>query len=700
MTEGVTFTIGRFSVIADEHLIRDPQGHSELLQPKFIEVLTYLAQHYPRLVSREELIQQIWDGNQYVGEKALTNAVWHIRQKLHAESEEYIQTVRKGGYRLLTEPQWVQPHTTITEPVQIKSDHGSLRIFSLLATLLVFVVLLLTVWREPAPQAKPQVSALTSSPGREIYPAVSPDGTKLLYYWKQLHQPPDLYLQDLTQPGLAPEQLTFDSDRESRAVWGKDNQHVYFVQKSWKKDRCHIVRLTLATKEQLRLAPCKGDVNPALSISHDGNTLAFNGTDNEGVDVGIYLLALDQPGAQPRRLSCARDCEYSDRDAVFSADPNKLAFTRRAQQYEEDIFLFDRHTSSSYRLTTGQTDIHGMAWHPRANKLVYSAEIANQRNAYLLELDSGEIHKLDVPGFSYPTFIGDSNNVAFHDWQAPEYISILSLEEQVQSVPFPVIRSQFNHREPHYNSHSQELVYVSNESGDNEIWIANWDGTQRRQLTHLQDNVFYPRWSHAGDKIAYLLRHKATGKSSVYILDVKTRGISELKTQFTTFDMPSWSQDDLAILVEATNGQQAGIYRIPLNGEAAQLVLETTADQVIQARDGSIWYANDQGLFRQSLPAAQTEPELVLTTELIAGNYSWLHTETGIYFLQTYANYQQIAYLDLTSKQIRQVLRVPLRSIESSSPFALMPEQKQMVFTQATSPQVDIKMLQHPLLQE
>ena len=45
------------------------------LQPKFIAVLCLLAREYPNIVSRAEIIEQVWGGNYFVGDKALTNAV-------------------------------------------------------------------------------------------------------------------------------------------------------------------------------------------------------------------------------------------------------------------------------------------------------------------------------------------------------------------------------------------------------------------------------------------------------------------------------------------------------------------------------------------------------------------------------------------------------------------------------------------------
>ena len=76
------FTIGNCQIIPIEYAIKFDEHEKQSLQPKFIEVLCYLAEHYPRVIPREELIENVWAGNIYVGEKALTNAIWHLRQNL------------------------------------------------------------------------------------------------------------------------------------------------------------------------------------------------------------------------------------------------------------------------------------------------------------------------------------------------------------------------------------------------------------------------------------------------------------------------------------------------------------------------------------------------------------------------------------------------------------------------------------------
>ncbi|HUF78962.1 MAG TPA: winged helix-turn-helix domain-containing protein, partial [Thermoanaerobaculia bacterium] len=65
-------------------------------------LLVSLAERPGEVVSREELFETVWEGA-FVGDEALTTAVYQLRRALgdDARRARYVETVSKGGYRLL-----------------------------------------------------------------------------------------------------------------------------------------------------------------------------------------------------------------------------------------------------------------------------------------------------------------------------------------------------------------------------------------------------------------------------------------------------------------------------------------------------------------------------------------------------------------------------------------------------------------------
>ncbi len=76
--------------------------HSVHVEPKVMEVLVCLAQSPGETVSREQLLNEVWDGV-VVSEEVLTRAISELRSLLGdtAREKRYVKTLPKRGYRLI-----------------------------------------------------------------------------------------------------------------------------------------------------------------------------------------------------------------------------------------------------------------------------------------------------------------------------------------------------------------------------------------------------------------------------------------------------------------------------------------------------------------------------------------------------------------------------------------------------------------------
>jgi DNA-binding winged helix-turn-helix (wHTH) protein len=75
-------------------------GERVHLEPKVVDLLLALARRAGQVVSREELLSQVWPGV-VVGDDVLTQGVIKLRKALG--ETEHIQTIPKRGYRLIAE---------------------------------------------------------------------------------------------------------------------------------------------------------------------------------------------------------------------------------------------------------------------------------------------------------------------------------------------------------------------------------------------------------------------------------------------------------------------------------------------------------------------------------------------------------------------------------------------------------------------
>jgi len=70
-----------------------------VLTYKEYELLHYLIQNKSRVVTREELLDKLWDYNSEVETRTLDIHIRTLRQKLGDEVSTYIKTIRSVGYR-------------------------------------------------------------------------------------------------------------------------------------------------------------------------------------------------------------------------------------------------------------------------------------------------------------------------------------------------------------------------------------------------------------------------------------------------------------------------------------------------------------------------------------------------------------------------------------------------------------------------
>ncbi|MFI8417507.1 lysine decarboxylation/transport transcriptional activator CadC [Serratia sp. NPDC078593] len=103
------FRVGEWLVTpADNQISRD--GRQKTLEPRLIDMLFYFAQHPDVVLSRDELIDNVWKRN-IVTNHVVTQSISELRKYLKdgdADSPEYIITVPKRGYKLAASVMWCE----------------------------------------------------------------------------------------------------------------------------------------------------------------------------------------------------------------------------------------------------------------------------------------------------------------------------------------------------------------------------------------------------------------------------------------------------------------------------------------------------------------------------------------------------------------------------------------------------------------
>ena len=672
------------------------------IQQKPMEVLCYLASQYPALVTREQLIDAVWDGNVYVGEKALTNTIWQLRQALTPFGQaDLIATVRKKGYRLQLAP--------VVMPVAVQipgADNSAAAIVAtppltspgktpwlrwsgwhwsgwIMALIVLSCSLLYWGWPNPAPG----LSQITRQQGWSMFPTVTPDGRYLVYSWQQFGQPADLFLRDLQQPDSTPRQLTFTPLDELRPVISSDGQTLYYSSKSPQDGRCLIHQLSLQTLQEHTLQTCGRHGDIYLDLSADNRYLYFNGS-RDAQGRSWYRLDLQQKNPQAEAMACHDNCEQRVRDIAVQPDGPYIALTRRANRLSEEVFLYDQQTGRERQLTSGQSDIRGLAWSPDSRQLIYSTENNGRSLGYVLDIHSGKQSAIAVDDMSFVSRVTADGQLYFHRDSSVPQLGYVPLH--TASAVFPLSAGELSYQAPDFHQGRAQLVYLSNENGHSELWLADRQLLQKQQLTRLNGVIKYPRWSHRGDKVLFVSRSASSLHDRLTILDVATGQLSFPDTGIQVHGRPSWTADDKAVLLPV----QGKLTRFDLQNGHKEVMTQGSGNYAQMPDEHGFYYTKGrgQGIWWQALQHGKPAgaPLQIISGDAFSESYSWLATPTQIFYLQAVKDGVEVWVKQLTSQQPRRLVVLPAGQTDLAANLAYDAAANRLILQYSPVPKIDI----------
>lgn len=706
LRERVVFEVGGWTVDSLALSISNAEKE-EHLPAKAMAVLVYLAENHGRLVTREELIAQVWDGNAYVGEKTLTNAVWRIRQILgrDAHDVDFIKTTPKTGYQLIPAPTIVDTDSQSRPPTR---GAGNMARASGLA--LAALVVLGLAWRSistPTGLAVDEPLAIvTHLPGRELYAAPAPDGSQFAFMHVDRSGEQTLYVQSLTQADGQPSKFTSSGTSNFSPSWAPDSRHLAYVRIDDERDECGVVVRDMELGEEWPVAACADTEQRTLSWSPDGQWLVYR-KDDPIDGPGLYLKAMSAEfraldELQDRRISCS-GCLLIDQEVSWSPDSRTLAVTRTRNEMSEDIYRFDIDTWTFSRLTTGESSIEGHTWYKTGENLLYvSDKHSLNRRIWSLDVLSREKREIGYEGAGFPVYLPGYQSIMFYKRRAQAYIAAVTLDEDDSSLRFPsaVIQTSGSERNPAYSSAANKLVYFSNVSGHNEIWMADPDGSNRQQLTEIKTDARYPGWSPDGGQIAFIAYDPYSESATIRIYDVATKSVRLLTSKFDDIGAPTWASDGQSLIVPSWQGNdEVDLWRISIDGDQIRRLTSNNAKFGRESPDGRhLFYSKleERGLFAMGLDDGE---EVLIIDDMVTsgfGNWTWAGP-TRILYSRHKDDHSEIVEFDLDDERQAVVIKHPSRLVHRGGMLSYSAVHNLLYFTHREPQQIDILMAPNPL---
>lgn len=638
------------------------------LTGKSVAVLIELVRHAGNTVTREQLLDRVWTGR-FTTPDVLNQAIKELRRAFadDARPPSYIETIPKVGYRLVARVQVLEPDDGtlfVASPAErsINDDIGpdaasvsakpqapraagrGLRT-ALAVAAIALAAAAVALWRAPSGGASRQAAsrtgwavagqrALTSDPGAERRPHLSPDGSRIAFGWLD----PETGFDRIVVRTLEPSQLVHltvgRNEHEVLPAWSPDGARIVYERLHGPGCTMHVVP-SLGGGDEREIGRCRQYFTNYYDWTPDGRGLVTSDRGADGKqDLRLYVQDLDS-GAKTA-LDYARAPQDQDLEARYSPDGRRIAFRRGVAPYS-DLYVMDADGRNVRALTHIASRIRGHAWTRDGSALVFASNHAGPMALYAVDADTGALQALGVSPAEYPDTARATDTVVYEIPRTHSTLSQLALAGAGPATPQSLAKSTGSDSDPQLSPQADRVAFVSDRSGQYQVWLYDLAAQASAALTDEADvAVTSPRWNRDGSALV-AIEHRG-GQRRLIEIEVASRrrrvlsregenvllgaagaagdtylwiaGRSGTDNQLLRVRRPralDEQRDTLARAVGALDYDAAtasvwfeptaggSVHRVALDGGEAALVSERLPDGVGSWRivDGAVWYIAD-----------------------------------------------------------------------------------------------------------
>lgn len=208
-----------------------------------------------------------------------------------------------------------------------------------------------------------------------------------------------------------------------------------------------------------------------------------------------------------------------------------------------------------------------------------------------------------------------------------------------QALPGTASPAACNNMWPAWSHDGTRLVFVSDRTGDPEVYVQALDGTVARRLTHTPGRDAHPSFSPDGRQIAFQSPREGI-HTNLYLMDADGANQRRITSHTGFAGMPVWSPDGRFLAYQWTPDLEAAKWRLMLleiaTGTTRQLTDGRAQDQVINwAPDGRRFVFHSDRFGRNQLLTLTLDGAVqrLTTTAFDDRNGAWFPDGSRVAFL-------------------------------------------------------------------
>ncbi|MEO8133564.1 MAG: LpqB family beta-propeller domain-containing protein [Betaproteobacteria bacterium] len=526
--------IGAFIVDpAANELHRD--GQKARLRPMLMDVLLRLAAVPGHVVTRDQLIADVW-ARRMVNDEVLSRAVAELRTALGdgAREPQYIETLPKVGYRLIAAVSAAEseiaaeaaagPENAAREAVA--TDLAATRQAEMIGAPqrtgmgrrwmqagLVGLAVAAAIGAASMWRGKPETTAtlamqlggarsFAADADLELTPRFSGDGKLVIYAQGQgrqtrlvLRDVAGTILSTVVKPGVLMLSPRFVRGDERIVYWQRSDAG------------CAIVERQLASGAEREIIDCARDPQPQFDVAPDGTYLVASVRHRAQHPYGLARIALVD--GRLEAWTTPQPAEGDDGLPRFSPDGTRLVFSRGTNSTGK-LWLIDAAAPHAARpLLAMEGRDYGHAWLGRDGPLLVAADWTGYRALHRVDIASGQIDLVGARGARFPD-VSPNGDIVFESatYRADLWLTAADSPGTQTQMLWPSSRYT---NQPVFSPDGKQVVFVSNREGAEALYVGAIGGPLRRLTLSAEHRHIRPQWSNDGARL-YAVRSPVSAR--------------------------------------------------------------------------------------------------------------------------------------------------------------------------------------------
>ena len=145
-----------------------------------------------------------------------------------------------------------------------------------------------------------------------------------------------------------------------------------------------------------------------------------------------------------------------------------------------------------------------------------------------------------------------------------------------------------------WSPNGDRVLFTTNRDGNYEIYMAQADGSQIKNLTNSSGYDTQPSWSPDGRQIAFA--STKDGNVDIYTISAKGGFPRPLTRETSDESDPSWSRDGRWIYISSDRSGDLEVWKLPAEGGEAIRVTHNGGTVAFESVDGKFLYFGKQPL--------------------------------------------------------------------------------------------------------